>query len=29
MQHGKNVLLMLFVLDDTHFSLRDDTDLKG
>ena len=25
----KNVLLKLFILDDIHFNLSDDTDLKG
>ena len=28
-QYGTNVLLKLFVLDDIHFKLLDDTDLKG
>ena len=28
MQYRKNVLLKLFVLDDTNFNLLDDTDLK-
>ena len=28
-QYGKSVLLKLFVLDNIHFNLPDDTDLKG
>ena len=28
-QHEKNVLPKLFVLDDIHYNLLNDTDLKG